>query len=332
MSNKHVIKNENDAFNILEKYSEGKLNADTIELEGWPILTIKLKGKKFDQSLTAPAMKGLVELQSAINRSYAMATYGTNNTNRLTDDERQKLEIVVKVEKSSSLLSIDLQEIITATLTKAISTMDAKTLAVTVVSLGLIWAGKTTYTTFLNNRKQIKLQEAKTEADREQLEAMKFMNAEETKRAEIFSKIVHDNSLLASSLVHSVEAQNHLLRAITSTDYAEVNGVRVTAETASQLSSNARRESHEVRLDGTYRILRNDTSDPLSFKVKIRNTETHQELDAIVQDITLNDRSKALLQQAEWNRTPVILSINAKSLAGEIKNAVIVSIREIEPT
>ena len=42
----------------------------------------------------------------------------------------------------------------------------------------------------------------------------------------------------------------------------------------------------------------------------------------------MNDALKNRIQQAEWLREPIKLRINAKSLDGEIKNAVVIGLQE----
>ncbi|HET9646182.1 MAG TPA: hypothetical protein VFP68_23150 [Burkholderiaceae bacterium] len=84
------------------------------------------------------------------------------------------------------------------------------------------------------------------------------------------------------------------------------------------LVQNARRESEEIRLDGVYRPLKLDWSDPSRFRVKVWNVESNLELDAVVQDDTLTGEYKAILQRAEWSRAPVRLQINAKRLGDDI--------------
>lgn len=330
MTKSVTIRNENDAFRLLKSYVDGAFDKDDVILEGWPKLTIRLNGKKFDQSLTIPVMKGLIELQSSLNRSYALSQYGVANGNKLSDEERKQLEIQVKVGKGSTLLEIDFQQIIADTLTKAVTQMDPKTIAVTIVALGVVWASRSAFVSFLDYRKEIKREEAKTEAEQIRLESMKFMSAEETKRAAIIASIVKDNVEIKNALAFADSARNELLKSISTADSAEVEGFKISSSTASELMTNARRKSEEIRLDGNYRILRNDTTDITAFKVKVRNEKTLEEFEAAVQDITLTNGTKLILQRAEWNRSLVRLKINAKSLDGDIRDAIVVGISEIK--
>jgi hypothetical protein len=324
-----TIRSDADAYAFFAKYLDGKAKIEDVVLEGWPKLKIRLRGEKFEQSLTPGVMKGIIELQNAINRSYALNKYGIANAGRLTADEREELEIVVKVDKGSTILEIDFQALLTHAATKMIDKMDPITLAVTVVAAGAIWASSTVVKKYLENKKEEKILSAKTESEREYFESMRFMSTQETKRMELLTRVIEKNHELMNVYRHAEDAKTDLLKSMSRADEAEIAGVPIDSETAKELSANARRQSNEIRLDGMYRILRNDTTDPLAFRVRVRSINNNAVIDASVQDITLTDRTKRILQVAEWSRAPVKLGINAKDLDGTIKNAIVVSVEEV---
>lgn len=325
-----VIRSDEEAFAWLESYLAGEAKNDSVILEGWPKLSIRLTGEKFDQSLTPSIMKGFVELQAAINRSYALSKYGTSNAGKLSKEERDTLEIRVKVDKGSTVLEVNFQELLTHVATKAVGAMDPLTLAGTIVGLGAIWGSSTAYKAYLNHRKEIRMQEISSESDREQLSTLKFMSAEETKRAEVMASLINSKPVFDNAARYADDARTDILKSMSKADTAQIDGVEIDSETATQLVTNARRKSEEVRLDGIYRILRNDTTDPTAFKVRVRNEENKAEFDALVQDESLNYNYKSLLQQAEWGRKPVNLRINAKSLEGSIRSAVVIGVKPAE--
>lgn len=321
-----VIRSEADAYAFLESYIDGNPKEGNVILKGWPNLTIRLTGEKFDQSITPRVMKGLIEFQNAINRSYALSKYGVPDTRKLSKEEAEQLEISVKVEKGSTLLEIDLQALLTSVATQAVGKMDPVTIAVTVVGLAAIWGGTSAFKAFLDYRKEVRKEEVKSESDRESLQAMKFMSAEETKRAAILAAVVRDKPTLDNAERYAHDARTDLVKSFSRADSAQIDDVELDPAMAKELMANARRKSEEVRLDGIYRILRNDTTDPTAFKVRVRNSGTGDVLDALVQDDTLTSVYKNTLREAEWDRIPVSLRINAKSLDGAIKNAVVIHV------
>jgi hypothetical protein len=68
-----------------------------------------------------------------------------------------------------------------------------------------------------------------------------------------------------------------------------------------------------------------DSTNPEVFRVKIRDTVSAEEFVALVQDETLENKHKALIQKAEWSKTPIDLTINATEVGGEIRKAIVMS-------
>lgn len=326
---KTIIHSEEDAFHWLEKYLDNKLaplEFGELELQGWPCLTIRLSGSRFDQSLTPGVMKGFIELQGAINRSVALSKTGVPNANQLSKSERDALEIEVKVEKGSSILEVNFQGLLNNVATNAVANMDPTTIAATVIGTAMIWGSTVSFKAFLQSRRDVRMEEVKTEKDRQLLETMQFMTEQETKRAETLANLLQRSSSLDNMARFADDAKVELLKSAARADIADIDGVSIDSETAKELYRNARRKSEEVRLDGEYRILRNDTTDPNAFKVRVRNKQTGKEFEALVQDDSLTATIKTALQKAEWDRTFVKLRINAKSLDETINAATVIGL------
>lgn len=108
-----IISDENLFQNLREliENPERFIGAD-IEIGYIPPLEVKLKGEQFDHSLTTTVMKGLVEFQEAINRSYCIARYNSPNLNYLEDYERDKLELVIVVNSGCTEIVADFKDIV----------------------------------------------------------------------------------------------------------------------------------------------------------------------------------------------------------------------------
>lgn len=73
-----------------------------IKFEGWPILLINVKGDKFHSSLTSSMISGMALMNDAFQRAYAMAKYGTPKLNLLTNEDKQALDVIFKIEEGST--------------------------------------------------------------------------------------------------------------------------------------------------------------------------------------------------------------------------------------
>ena len=84
---KLVVRSEEDAFILLQRALASEL-ADqpyVLEFENWPILTLRFVGEGYDSTITPHIAGALVELQHAMNRSYARLVRHSGNANVLTN-------------------------------------------------------------------------------------------------------------------------------------------------------------------------------------------------------------------------------------------------------
>lgn len=326
------ISSEEEAFEILEKII--KQNAQVmpadIEFVGWPILQIKLVGEKFDSSLTPTVMKSLLGLQTEIYRAYAIARYNTTNTRKLTQEERDALEIQVKVDKGSSKIDIELEGLLRVFLQEAVGKMDSIHIVVVVLGVATFYFGSQVIRQYIQTRRDIRMQEIDADQQKVLADQIGKMSLEETKRTELITELAKQNYALQNISESAQDVHAHLIKGISAADTANLDGYELTGETADILSKNARRKSSEIRIDGVFRITRVDSSDPALFRVRVYNTVSDELIEATVQDTDLSRSNKKALQEAEWQREAVHLEINAKKVGDDIRNAVIIGVRRIE--
>lgn len=107
ISDDNLFDNLKDLLNNPEKFI-----AANIEIGHIAPLEIKLKGEKFNHSLTTTVMKGLIDFQESINRSYCIAKYNSSDLRYLEDYERENLELVIVVNSGCTEIWADFKEII----------------------------------------------------------------------------------------------------------------------------------------------------------------------------------------------------------------------------
>lgn len=325
------ISSEEDAYDLLQRLNRNDL-PDNIGFKfvNWPKLDIRIVGDGFNATITPTLMKGFIEFQQAIYRSFALAQYGSVNINKLTAQQKKDLEINVRVDEGSSKFAIDFQ----AALEKFVENVSSKLSSKQVIGLALVFAtayfGNSAYKNFLEERKAVRVAELKSEEQKKALETMRFQSEQETKRMQILAETLTNYPEARNVETYSHDAKTEILKTFRTADTATVQGVEVSGDVATELVKKARRESHEIRLDGSYRILLVDTTQQDGFKVRIRNTRNNEEFSAIVHDETFEKRFKTLIQEAEWSKKPVQLMISARELGGEVKNAEVLGAQEIK--
>jgi hypothetical protein len=127
----------------------------------------------------------------------------------------------------------------------------------------------------------------------------------------------------------SEEVINMILKGSRQADSITIGGHTLDKKQVGQLIRSERAIASEVRLDGQYRILKVDSSKASSFKVELQDMKTLHSFWAILQDATVTkEKNKELLQEAEWNKQPINLAINAHEVKGDITSAVILDVKD----
>ena len=68
-----------------------------LKLDAWPTLTMHISGKDFHGTVPTRLMPPILDLQKNVHRMYCLLRYGSENLRKLTQDERERLELLVKV-------------------------------------------------------------------------------------------------------------------------------------------------------------------------------------------------------------------------------------------
>lgn len=309
-----TIRGESDVYDLLSQLMDNEIAPQNVKLEfdGWPNFKVKLVGEQFQSTITPTVMKAFLELQAGVYRAFATANYGSPNAAKLTKEERNMLEMVVEVEKGSSKFNVDFQEILQDACNLVVGKLDSKHILIALLSFSVLYFGDSMYKNYLEDRKEARQSEAKNEEQRALIEHLSFAQKQETERAQIIAELAAKNPRVHTIAELSKDTKAELLKRTSVADQISVQGIEMTGEEAEELAKNARQQAIEIRLDGKYRILNVDSSDPLEFKVKVRSLANGDEFTAIVQDETVDLAHKLALQKGEWQRKAVELVINAK--------------------
>lgn len=309
-----IIRNEADIYQILENYLKDEnyfFNTD-IKVKSLPKLELKLEGEEFHSSITPTVMKAFIELQSGLNRAYAVAKYGEANANRLTQEEKKELEFVVRVEKGSSLFSLDFTSGFTKLLEQGMTQMNGTQMTVALISMAAMWFGSSAFKNYLDYRKEQRTAAAKEAQDIELIQQLKFVSEQETERARILAQVAAKEPLVKSVKELSDEAKAEAVKRFAQAEKIYLgNDTELTGEQAEELAKNTRKKTIEARMDGIYRILAVDSSLPDEFKVTIQAQGSGIKFTAVVQEDSIEQKYKKILQQNEWARTPLFLQVNA---------------------
>lgn len=322
-----IIKSENDAFDFLKRALASEFEDDhrTLDFQNWPVLTIRLTGEGYDSTITSDMAESLVELQHAMNRTYARALKGRGKANLLTNEQRQEIKFKAKVEKGSSLVSVEMGDFANALTTALAGKMDGTQQVVTAVLLAITAGGVLSFRSFLKHRSDDK----KVELDTQSRIAM---SAEETKRMAIMGQAMqsvqssHQGRQIALTQEDFDDVRHTIVKSVGDAKSISVQGIDLTREEAKTIASTPRLRAEDIQLNGNYTIQKIDWSKEQEVTMAVFRTDDSLQFTARLNISTLSAEQKGMLKDSEWSRVHLHLQINATRLRGEITTANIVGV------
>lgn len=318
---KIIIKSEQQAFKYLEEALRGEFDGDAsnISFERWPLLTIRLKGKGYDSTITSDVAESLVQLQQALNRAYAREVKKTTNARALTAEEKRSIKFKAKVKQGSSLVEVDLGDFSQKLIAALVDKMEPQQLIATILGLGLISGGVVAYRSFLKHRSE----DVKVQLDAQSRIAL---SQEETKRNEILVRAITAKPELGYAQQDFDDVRREVLKSAGDADSITVQGFELSNLDARRIAATPRTESEDVQLNGHYLIQKIDWTQPSEVRLWLASTDENLNFVATLKGTSLTDDLRSKLQASEWDRKRIHMSINGTRLRGEITTATIVNV------
>lgn len=314
------IRSEEDAFRLIESALNKEIGFDPCRLnfDHWPIISIRLTGEGYDSTITAEMAAALVELQHAMNRSFARLVHHSGNARTLTVEERDSIKFKAKVEKGSSLIEVNLGDWAEKMSVALVDKMSPEQVILSVASVAVVAGSVLAYKWYLQHKSEDKKVNA-------ELQTRLALSQEETRRHEILVKALAKNSDIDHARQDFDLARTEILKGIADAKTVTLSGIELDNATAHIVARAKRSETKSIQLNGNYEILRVDWHQDNEVRLKVKGCdEPNREFIATFYDESLEQNQISLMQQAEWARSRVYLSINATELRGEITTATII--------
>lgn len=243
------ITSEDEAFNLLKKLVDGFEIKDRYEIvfESWPRFVIRIKGEDFDGTIPTRIMPTLLELQKEVHKIYAKIIYDDESTKKLTRKDKEDLELLVTVDKGSSLFETILSEPIAKTLQGAITKMTPEQVTATLIVFGVSVTSVLFWKLWLSYRSKVKELDHKVELSNLEKEKM-----------DIVKKASRQFSDSESVMQNMDNVRNDLLTKLKPTDNLEIDTgteqtpyptpVQVTGEQASQITAKPREKAEVLTM------------------------------------------------------------------------------------
>lgn len=317
-----TIRSADEAWDLFRRALEGGDVPERLELvfDGWPQFDMKVNGRDWYGTVPTRVMAPLLDVQRDLHRVYANVCYGTPNLRKLRDEDRDLLELVVKVDKGSSEYKAPLWQQFNELAKKALDKMDSRDVVITVLGIAVVVGGVEINKAWVAERQAAIQSEATVELSRE-----------ESNRLNIFAEAVKQKPVLAETRADYQASQNRLLKTVKAGDKFESKGVELRGDQAMEITHEERAHAQDIHITGTFRVLANDASKGAGFRIKVARLSDGLVFTAEV-PLELDIDQKRLIQQAEWSKGSVMvnLDITASALHDKITNAVVFGATKVE--
>ena len=153
-------------------------------------------------------MKGFIDLQQSIYRSYALVRYNSPNIRALTAEEKSALEIQVKVDEGSSKYEVNFQELFLKFIDLVGGEMEPIHTTTIVLGIGVMYFGSSSLKSYLEHRREVLSSELKNKEQIKLIESRNFADEQETERTKILSEsLMRSRGLLTSRMRHTTRTQ-----------------------------------------------------------------------------------------------------------------------------
>jgi len=317
------VDSEEQAFALIKQALDHNLNDEhyRIVFDKWPVISITLEGKGYDSTITSDMAEGIVALQSSINRIYARLVHNSPSAKSLTLIEKDQLKFKAKVEKGSSKYEIDLTEWATKLTNSLVDKMSPEQLVTLVVTTVAVAGSYYAWKAYLRHKSEDK----KVDSD---MHSRIALSQEETKRQQILAEAFKQHPVLPYIAQDADSARTEILKGVGDANMIKVAGIELDNTTAKSVARASRSEPVDIQLNGNYEISSVSWQPESEVRMKVVSVDDGRSFIATFNDHSINGDQIKLLQNAEWSRSKVYLSINATELRGEITTAKIVGVSE----
>ena len=196
------------------------------------------------------------------------------------------------------------------------------------LGLALIIAGVYSFKAWLNAKTEQRKLEIEDQAKKSWLDAHKVSVENDSAKLEILAKAMARQPILLEVEASVDGARQQIIKAVSEERGGSISGVPIDADFGSEIVSQKRQPSQEIRLAGTYRVSRVDTTAPDGFKVTLTDIQSGQEVTAAMTDVLLSEDQREIIQTAEWHKQPVFVEMTARKLRNRVVDAIIQNVRK----
>lgn len=309
------------AYGVL--FEENKV--EFLNFNGWPKVNLDIKGERYHSSLPTKLMEGLIGFQQEVDKAYASLLYGASNRQRLTNADKDILELVFTIKEGSTGASSgdgswfngfwDKLDVVCNDMT---GTQKTSILVIVTLAIGGYFATKT----FTDAQTKQHAEEQRTE----QITALTDMNNKtvEAMRDSLMSKALElapASSGAQKVVEHMEEGYKSVVKSVQDADELYIGDTKFNKAQIHTISAKPDVVNEVDEVTGAFFIdsISKKRSDYLN--VSVQGVDSELSFNIKVDRSFLKDDENAALHEAFYNETSIKLKYQAKLKNGEIADA-----------
>lgn len=301
---------------------------EIIELGDWVTRTAYLHDGH--SSINPPFMEAYLDLQEQIYHIASIAKTGGYATAKLTNAEKQALQIEVIVIEGSSNTSVNLQKVLTELGKNMIEKLTPRQLIILVLGSALIFCSYSSFSAYLQHKKEILSQELASKEKSEMLTALTFANHEQV---ELFKQVIaalKGQGFLGKQIAEAAENNNEaFLKAASRVERSRINGQELSGEEATLLRGSNRLPIRNkiVKQEVVVYEINTEKSDQMS--IGLSTLEGPIKFRISFKDELFNKEDKSRLIKSLDDRVSIWVELLIRETKDEIKSVQLLQV--IEP-
>jgi hypothetical protein len=310
-----TIRSEEDAWQALEKLIN-KENVGPIVFDGWPVFNLTVKGDEWDGTIPTRLLQPLIEFQRNINRIYSYSINKTDNIRILSEQEREELELTVKVEHGSSSFEILLYDKLTKIVETGVDHMTGPETLIFLIVATLAIAGVFLFKAWLSHKENLDLSNNTLESSKE-----------ETRRTEIIYRITKDRDAVFEKVIDSIlENERDFIKSIKDADSAKLNGLQFNRCSIEKLSRYKISKHRKEQIEGEFIVTENKSRYSDEYRLKLNNISDNTTITAILPK-NIEQNKKDIIMRSEWENRPVFMRLEITYKNNIFESAKIIDVR-----
>ena len=322
-----VISNEDEAIELLKRLIEGYEIDDVtnIKFESWPRFVIRIQGEDFNGTIPTRIMPTLLDLQREVHRVYCIANYNDDNLRKLTKKDREKLELVVKVDPGSSIFETLLEKPILKTIQDAVSRMPPEQITAITIIFGVLATSLFGWKYWLNTKMREKELDHRVDLSRLEKEKMEILEKGMSKfpSSQMAAEGIGE---MRTSLVTKLKAEDNLEIQTGQAVVDTAPPVNITGEQAEKMTYTPREKAVEKMVVDEFFLRAADFSKPDNVRIDLVRISDDYPFKANVPIGVLESEQEEQLKNDSWNRQNVEMSLLVKELHGRYTSAKVISV------